>query len=167
MNTATSPARQDHFVNIKPNQVLCSTIESGKGARLVLHRFQGAARPARVAYCEEHGRKVASELGSGFPNEERFGVRLIACPVQHARKLVPLESDFYASGVIRSAPQNFRDLTRSSPSRNSVFKSDQLCGSVHDPTKLGCGFPSVWMGRGKSSKKMNLVASHGILGLFA
>jgi hypothetical protein len=68
MSTAASPAREDRFVRIKTNQVLCNINGCGKAASLVLNRFMGLSNPARLAYCEHHARQVAEDLNIPIAN---------------------------------------------------------------------------------------------------
>jgi hypothetical protein len=67
MSTTARPAPQDRIVRISPNQIMCTISECGKAAKFVLHRFEGSATPARLAYCEHHVKQVASELRVRMP----------------------------------------------------------------------------------------------------
>jgi hypothetical protein len=69
MSTATSPAPNDRLIRINPNQILCAIDGCEKAASFVVHRFFDSARPAKLAYCEPHGKQVAGELGIGLPDD--------------------------------------------------------------------------------------------------
>ena len=69
MSAVTSPARQDYFVRISPNQVLCEICGCSKPASFILHRYAGAPKAAALAYCEDHGKKVGRDLGILIPCE--------------------------------------------------------------------------------------------------
>jgi hypothetical protein len=66
-NVVLGPAQQDKLAHIKPNQVLCAITGCDKSASFVLHRYLGSRKPARLAYCDEHARRIARDYRIRIP----------------------------------------------------------------------------------------------------
>jgi len=67
MSTATQHARQERLTRIKSNQVLCNITGCGNAATFVLHRDLRSAKPARLAYCEQHATAFARDFDIRMP----------------------------------------------------------------------------------------------------
>ena len=54
---------KNRLIRIRPDQVLCKVLGCENAASFILYESTGEAKPAVLAYCEDHAKPIAKELG--------------------------------------------------------------------------------------------------------